>query len=61
VHVERMVTLNGLFHADPNDPNVLTDQQRQLGLIVARGTAVTVINPCDGTIELQSNPFNVNE
>lgn len=48
-------------YADPNDPSVVTDQQRQLGLIMARGTAVTVINPCDGTIELESNPFIVNE
>lgn len=44
------------FLQDPEDPSVITDKQRKLGLIVARGTAVTVINPFDGTQEIE-NPF----
>lgn len=44
------------MRADPEDPSVITDKQRKLGLIVARGTAVTVINPFDGTQEIE-NPF----
>mmetsp|Transcript_28618 Transcript_28618/g.55827 ORF Transcript_28618/g.55827 Transcript_28618/m.55827 type:complete len:99 (+) Transcript_28618:95-391(+) len=41
---------------DPDDPYKLTGDQRTLGLIVARGTAVTLVCPCDGMAEI-SNPF----
>jgi len=41
---------------DPDDPHKLTNDTRQLGLIVARGTAVTVVAPHDG-IEQIANPF----
>jgi len=41
---------------DPDDPNRLTNDTRQLGLIVARGTAITVVAPHDG-IEQIANPF----
>uniref|UniRef100_A0A914V8L5 U6 snRNA-associated Sm-like protein LSm7 n=1 Tax=Plectus sambesii TaxID=2011161 RepID=A0A914V8L5_9BILA len=33
---------------DPDDPHKLTNDTRQLGLIVARGTAITVVAPNDG-------------
>ena len=41
---------------DPEDPYRLTGDQRMLGLIVARGTAVTLVCPCDGMAEI-ANPF----
>lgn len=41
---------------DPKDPSRLTDQTRKLGLIVARGTSITVVNPEKGFIEID-NPF----
>jgi U6 snRNA-associated Sm-like protein LSm7 len=34
----------------------VTDKTRQLGLVVARGTAVTVVAPTDGTVSIE-NPF----
>ncbi|KAI1725046.1 LSM domain-containing protein [Ditylenchus destructor] len=44
------------FLRDPEDPLKMTDETRQLGLIVARGTAITVVGPNDG-IEVIANPF----
>ncbi|EKX50404.1 hypothetical protein GUITHDRAFT_103637 [Guillardia theta CCMP2712] len=41
---------------DPDDPYKLTNETRQLGLIVCRGTAVTLVCPCDGMMEI-ANPF----
>ncbi|KAJ8634143.1 hypothetical protein MRB53_027479 [Persea americana] len=45
------------FLRDPDDPLKTTDQTRQLGLIVCRGTAVMLVSPTDGTDELPTNPF----
>lgn len=42
--------------ADPADATVITEKTRKLGLIVARGTAVTVVAPSDGTMSIE-NPF----
>jgi hypothetical protein len=42
--------------ADPADPNKVTDETRTLGLVVCRGTQVTVISPVDGMEEI-ANPF----
>jgi hypothetical protein len=42
--------------ADPEDPYKLTDETRTLGLIVCRGTAVTLVCPCEGMAEI-ANPF----
>jgi len=42
---------------DPEDPYKLTNEKRSLGLVVARGTAVMLINPEEGTEEI-ANPFN---
>lgn len=44
------------FLRDPEDSLKITDETRNLGLIVARGTAITVIAPNDG-IEQIANPF----
>ncbi|VDK53394.1 unnamed protein product [Anisakis simplex] len=41
---------------DSEDPQKVTEETRSLGLIVARGTAITVIAPNDG-IEQIANPF----
>ncbi|KAK1444232.1 Lsm7 like protein [Babesia gibsoni] len=44
------------FLRDPDDPDKLTDKTRSLGLLVARGTSVTVIHPVDGAEKIE-NPF----
>lgn len=44
------------FLRDPEDLLKITDETRNLGLVVARGTAVTVIAPNDG-VEQIANPF----
>jgi len=41
---------------DPDDPYKLTDDTRQLGLVVCRGTSVVLICPVDG-MEAIANPF----
>ena len=42
--------------SDPDDPFKLTDETRQLGLAVCRGTAVVLVCPADG-MEPIANPF----
>jgi len=41
---------------DPDDPFKLTDETRQIGLAVCRGTAVVLVCPVDG-MEPIANPF----
>jgi len=41
---------------DPDDPYKLTEDTRQLGLVVCRGTSVVLICPVDG-MESIANPF----
>ncbi|XP_074613474.1 U6 snRNA-associated Sm-like protein LSm7 isoform X3 [Acropora palmata] len=41
---------------DPDDPFKLTDETRQLGLAVCRGTAVVLVCPAEG-MEPITNPF----
>mmetsp|Transcript_5284 Transcript_5284/g.5427 ORF Transcript_5284/g.5427 Transcript_5284/m.5427 type:complete len:110 (-) Transcript_5284:256-585(-) len=41
---------------DPSDPYRLTDDTRNLGLVVCRGTQVSLISPADGMEEI-ANPF----
>ncbi|CAI4229505.1 unnamed protein product [Auanema sp. JU1783] len=41
---------------DPENPSCVSEETRSLGLIVARGTAVTVVAPSDG-MEQIDNPF----
>ena len=42
--------------SDPEEPSKLTEQTRNLGLVVCRGTAVVLICPGD-TLESIPNPF----
>lgn len=42
--------------ADPDDQYKLTEDTRQLGLVVCRGTSVVLICPQDG-MEAIPNPF----
>uniref|UniRef100_A0A7S3HHZ6 Sm domain-containing protein n=1 Tax=Spumella elongata TaxID=89044 RepID=A0A7S3HHZ6_9STRA len=41
---------------DPNDPTQVTDKTRKLGLVVCRGTQVSLICPSDEMEEI-ANPF----
>uniref|UniRef100_A0A7S2ST35 Sm domain-containing protein n=1 Tax=Rhizochromulina marina TaxID=1034831 RepID=A0A7S2ST35_9STRA len=41
---------------DPEDPYRITEQTRTLGMVVCRGTQVSLISPMDGTEEI-ANPF----
>ena len=47
---------DGFSYRDPDDPYKLTQDTRHLGLVVCRGTAVTLICPMDG-MESIANPF----
>lgn len=44
------------LHTDPDDQYKLTEDTRQLGLVVCRGTSVVLICPQDG-MESIPNPF----
>ncbi|CEM09159.1 unnamed protein product [Vitrella brassicaformis CCMP3155] len=44
------------YRRDPDDPFKLLNETRQLGLVVARGTAVMLVSPVEGMEEI-SNPF----
>jgi U6 snRNA-associated Sm-like protein LSm7 len=44
------------YMRDPEEPSKLTEQTRNLGLVVCRGTAVVLICPGD-TLESIPNPF----
>lgn len=52
INVARSLTVR----ADPDDPLRLTNETRKLGLVVARGTSVTVVAPTMGAEEI-ANPF----
>merc|ERR1711953_967579 len=41
---------------DPDDPYKLTEDTRELGLVVCRGTSVVLVCPADG-MEQIANPF----
>uniref|UniRef100_A0A914QC54 Sm domain-containing protein n=1 Tax=Panagrolaimus davidi TaxID=227884 RepID=A0A914QC54_9BILA len=43
---------------DPEDPFRLSGETRVLGLIVGRGSAITICGPADGIEEIE-NPFAV--
>ena len=45
---------------DPDDLNNITDKTRKLGLVVIRGTQVSLVSPEDGTEEI-ANPFMSND
>ncbi|KAK2720654.1 U6 snRNA-associated Sm-like protein LSm7 [Artemia franciscana] len=44
------------FLRDPEDPYKITDETRSLGLVVCRGTTVSLICPMEG-MEAIANPF----
>lgn len=46
-----------LFYvSDPDDMQRITDKTRKLGLVVIRGTQVSLVSPQDGMEEI-ANPF----
>ena len=47
---------NKLFCTDKDDPEKITNQSRKLGLVVIRGTQVSLVSPEEGTEEI-ANPF----
>ena len=52
----RFLNFVEFFIADPDDPFKLTEDTRNLGLVVCRGTSVVLICPADG-MEAIANPF----
>ena len=56
-HIIPIVWYRALFGtAAPDDPFKITDETRNLGLVVCRGTAVVLICPAD-SMETIANPF----
>jgi hypothetical protein len=45
-----------LYILDPDDMQRITDKTRKLGLVVIRGTQVSLVSPQDGMEEI-ANPF----
>ena len=45
---------------DPDDSERVTDKTRKLGLVVVRGTQVSLVSPQEGVEEI-ANPFLVGE
>ena len=43
---------------DPEDNERITDKSRKLGLVVVRGTQVSLVSPQEGVEEI-ANPFEV--
>lgn len=48
--------LHLILTPDPDDPEQITGQTRRLGLVVIRGTQVSLVSPEEGTEEI-ANPF----
>lgn len=48
------------FNIDPDDSERITDKSRKLGLVVIRGTQVSLVSPQDGVEEI-ANPFVATE
>jgi U6 snRNA-associated Sm-like protein LSm7 len=46
------------FLRDVEDPTRITDQTRKLGLVVVRGTQVSLVSPQEGVEEI-ANPFAI--
>ena len=44
------------YNTDPEDLQRITDKTRKLGLVVIRGTQVSLVSPQDGMEEI-ANPF----
>lgn len=45
-----------IFPEDPEDTDTVTDKSRKLGLVVIRGTQVSIVSPEEGMEEI-ANPF----
>ncbi|KAJ2081385.1 Sm-like protein lsm7 [Coemansia sp. RSA 988] len=41
---------------DPDNPDVSTEKQRRIGLVVLRGPSIILVSPTDGSEEIE-NPF----
>jgi U6 snRNA-associated Sm-like protein LSm7 len=54
------VSDNHLYKIDLEDPSTITDQTRKLGLVVVRGTQVSLVSPEEGMEEI-ANPFVASE
>ena len=44
------------FVRDPSDEYRITDETRQVGLVVCRGTSVMLVSPMEGTTEIPNPP-----
>ena len=51
-----ITTINSHASLDSDDPEQITSQTRKLGLVVIRGTQVSLVSPEEGTEEI-ANPF----
>ncbi len=54
--VNTKYTIQSLSYLDPDDPERVTSETRKLGLVVIRGTQVSLVSPEEGTEEI-ANPF----
>jgi len=52
----KIYVLHLILTPDPDDPEQITGQTRRLGLVVIRGTQVSLVSPEEGTEEI-ANPF----
>ena len=48
------------LYTDPDDHTKITEKSRMLGLVVVRGTQVSLVSPEDGMEEI-ANPFIASE
>jgi len=51
-----LLCLINLPKIDSEDPDKITDRKRKLGLVVVRGTQVSLVSPQEGMEEI-ANPF----
>lgn len=56
----RLLTTLTLLGTDPEDMQRITDKKRKLGLVVIRGTQVSLVSPKEGMEEI-ANPFLAQE
>lgn len=56
LHTRKHSNTSANFNKDPEDTSNVTGETRKLGLVVIRGTQVSVVSPEDGMEEI-ANPF----
>ena len=44
------------YFIDPEDPSVITENTRELGLVICRGTQICLVSAVEGLEEI-ANPF----